>query len=141
MAINLPEIANTAGIPSQWDDTISATQSGLITGDEPAVLVQDMIVAASQTIPALTPVVKDGNGRLIPATTPGTPCIGITVVAITTDASTTYKGVPVYRAGVFNPDKLNWHAAFDTEAERFAAFEGSASPTQILMRRIKQHDI
>lgn len=141
MAITLPDNAQTAGIPSQWDDTISAAAGALITGNEPAVLTQDLIVAASQTIPALTPVGFDGSGRLIPAVQGTTQAIGITVVAITTDASTTYRGVPVYRAGCFNPDMLNWPASYDLDAEKFAAFSGAPTPTNIVIRRPRAHTI
>lgn len=37
--------------------------------------------------------------------------------------------VPVYREGHFEVDALNWHSTFNTDARRFAAFEGSKSPT------------
>ncbi len=145
--VDLPNKAQTAGIPAQWDDTISATAGSLITGHEPAILTQDLIVAASQTIPALTPVGFDADERLVPAVRDSVDpaddiaAVGITVVAITTTASTTYKGVPVYRGGCFNPDLLNWPASFNTDAEKFAAFEGAPSPTNIIMRRPRAHSI
>lgn len=141
MAINLPNNAQTAGIPAQWDDTISAAAGSLITGDEPAVLTVDMIVAASQVIPALTPVGLDGAGRLVPAVSGVTAALGITVVAITTSASVTYTGAPIYRGGCFNPDLINWPASYDTEVERMNAFNGAPSPTNIIMRRPRAHTI
>lgn len=139
MAITLPNNSQTVGIPAQWSDTISAADGQLITGDTPAVVTQDLIVAASQTIPALTPVGFDGSGRLIPAVSGTTQAIGLAVVAITTDASTTYKGVPVYVSGVFNPDKIAWPASYDTDAKKFGAFNTSLG--RIIVRRPKTHTI
>jgi hypothetical protein len=141
MAITLPSNAQSAGIPSQWDDTISAPLASFLSGHEPAILTVDLIVAASQNIPALTPVGFDGSGRLVPAVSGTTQAIGITVAAIVTDASTTYKGAPVYRAGCFNPDRINWPASYDTEAEKFAAFNGAPTPTSIVIRRPKSGSV
>lgn len=141
MPITLPDNAQSAGIPTQWEDTISAAADALITGHEPAVLTVDMIVAASQEIPALTPVGLDSNGRLVPAVAGTTQAIGITVVGITTTASTTYKGVPVYRGGCFNPDTLNWPSSYNTDALKFGAFNGAPTPTNIIVRRPRQHTI
>lgn len=141
MAITIPSQAQTAGIPRQNSDTIAAADVYLITGNEPGVMTMDMLVAASQTIPALTPVGLDVNGRLIPAVAGTTQAIGITVVAVVSDAGTTYKGVPVYRAGCFNPDALAWPASYDLETEKMNAFNGAPTPTQIIMRRPKTYTV
>jgi len=135
--VNIPDRSATAGVPSQWSEDITAVDIPLWTGDTPAPVTQDLIVAASQTLPAYTPVGFNGSGRLIPAESGVTQAIGFTVAAITTDASTNYKGAPVYRAGVVNPDKLNWPASYDTDAEKFAAFNGAPPPTNIIVRRPK----
>lgn len=137
VAITIPNRSQTAGIPAQWEDTIAAADVALITGHEPTVLTVDLLVAASQNIPALTPVGFDGSGRLVPALSGTTAAIGITLVAVVTDASTTYKGVPVYRGGCFNPDALNWPASYSTDALKFAAFNGAPTPTNIVIRRPK----
>jgi hypothetical protein len=139
--VTIPSLAQTAGIPRQNSDTITAADVYLITGNEPAVMTEDLVVAASQTIPALSPVGFDGNGRLIPAVSGVTQAIGIAIVAITTDASTTYKGLPVYRGGCFNPDAIVWPASYDTEAEKMNAFAGAPSPTNIIMRRPKTYTV
>lgn len=68
MTITLPNNAQTAGIPSQWSDTISAAVAGLITGNVPPVLTVDVQFAASQTIAALTPVGPNAAGLYVPAT-------------------------------------------------------------------------
>ena len=59
------------------------------------------------------------------------------VVAVTTDGTTNYKGAPVYRQGVVNPDALVWPASYDTDAKKFAAFDGAPTPTDIIVRRPK----
>lgn len=68
MTITLPNESQLAGIPSQWDDTITATVNGLITGNSPPILTQDLVFEASQTIAALTPVGFNANKRLVAAT-------------------------------------------------------------------------
>lgn len=141
MAITFPDVSQQAGIPTQWDDTIAAAGDNLITGNEPAVLTVDMIVAASQTIPALSLVGLDGSGRLIPAVAGSVQAIGIAIIGITTDASTTYKGLKVYRGGCFNPNRLAYPASYNTDALKMNAFNGAPTPTQIILRAPKQHTI
>ena len=67
MPINVPYRAQSAGIPNQWSDTIVPVAEGLIVGETPAVVTEDMTFAVSQTIPAFTPVGFDGSGNLVPA--------------------------------------------------------------------------
>lgn len=130
--------SQSAGIPSVADDIISPADVALVTGSVPLVLTEDYIVAASQTILAKTPLGLDGSGRLVPAVYTTTPAIGISVVDITTDASTNYKGTPLYRAGCFNPLALVWPASYDTEAKKMAAFkQATAQPANIVLRRPK----
>lgn len=146
MAINLPNNAQSAGIPSQWDDTISATAQGLVTGHEPAIMTRDHVVAFSQNFPALQVVGLDASGEVVKATWDATPAnaikpIGVAIIGAVTGASGVKKGIPIYRAGCFNPDQLVWDASFDTDAKKFAAFEGSPTPTNIIVRRPRQHTI
>lgn len=260
VAITIPNKSQTAGIPAQWDDTISAADVALITGNVPELLTEDILVAPSQTLAALTVVGLDASGRLVAATstveasgvltfsgvgtandtvtigskvytlkaapttvanevkigataadtannllaaltggagagtlygslttshpdvtatlasagvinlvakvggtagnsiattetstdasfaastltsgtaTPVSRAIGILVVAVTSDASGVFKGAPVYRGGCFNPDALTWDASYSTDLEKFAAFRGAPTPTNIIIRRPK----
>lgn len=147
MAITLPDTAQSAGVPTQWDDTISATAQSILSGNVPELLITDEIVAFSQTIAALTVVGKNAAGEIVPAVYDGTTpannvkAIGIAVIAITTAASGAKKGLKVYRGGCFNPDKLVWPASFTSDAIKFAAFEGSPAPTSIVMRRPAHYTI
>ncbi len=63
--------------------------------------------------------------------------IGITFYAVSTPTSGNKVGAPVYIAGCFNPALINWPASFDTDAKKYAAFNGAPSPTQIIMRAPK----
>lgn len=67
----------------------------------------------------------------------GVRAIGLTVIAVTTPASGTKKGAPIYRSGCFNPDLINWPASYDTTAEKMKAFHGAPTPTAIILRAPK----
>lgn len=139
-AIVIPRKDQDAGIPQQWSDTIDGSADALITGSEPELMVEDIAVAANQTMLALTVVGFNGATppALVPAVLTTTPPIGVLVVDVTSGASGTLKGVPVYRAGCFNPDRLIWPATINTDALKFAAFRGAPTPTNIIIRRPKQ---
>ena len=139
--VNITDQSQGAGFPAQWSEDITATDIALFSGHAPAPMTMDMIVAASMTLPALSLVGLDASGRLIPAVAGSVQAIGILVAAITTSASTTYKGAPVYRAGCFNPDKLSFPASYNTDALKFNALNGADSPTNIIIRRPKTHTV
>lgn len=44
------------------------------------------------------------------------------------------KNVPVYVAGHFNMQALNWAASYTTDAQKAAAFQGSLSPTILVSK-------
>jgi hypothetical protein len=134
--ITAPSYAESVGVPVQWSQDFSVTPEGLITGSQPEQFVEDLPIAASQTLAALSVVGLDANGRIIPAVAGTTQAIGIMAYAATTDASTTYKVGRVYRSGCFNPDLLAWPASYNTDALKMNAFHGAPSPTQILLRKL-----
>lgn len=138
--VTIPSRAQTAGIPRQHDDVIIAADVYLITGNEPAVMTKDELFAPNQNIPALTPVGRNDDDLLVPISD-SIPAIGITIIDVVTGASAESKGAPVYRAGCFNPDVLNWPETLNTEAERMNAFEGAPTPTNIILRRPKTHKV
>jgi hypothetical protein len=45
------------------------------------------------------------------------------------------QSVAGFRAGCFNPAALNWHASYDTDDKKAAAFRGAPTPTNILIRK------
>lgn len=141
MTVNLPRLGPTAGFPSQWTDTINPVLEGLIVGETPAVVVQDLQAAANQTLEAFTPVGFDGSGNLVPAlldtVTPANSikAIGITLFKIVIAVGQN-PGIPVLRSGCLAKHILNWPASFDTDAKKFAAFAGAPTPTNIVVREV-----
>jgi len=66
----------------------------------------------------------------------GVKAIGFTVYAAdSTGFAAGARKCSVYRGGVFNPDLAVWDDSFITEEQKRLAFEGSPSPTAILMRK------
>ncbi len=135
--ITPPNYADKVGVPSQSSDVIALVPEGLVTGDFPPQSGEDMTVAASQNIPARTPVGLDGSGNIIKAVLGTTAAIGFCLIDIVTDASATLKAYPIRRTGVYNPDLLNWDATYNTDEKKLEAFRGAPSPSQIIMRRPK----
>lgn len=135
---NMPQLA---GFPGQWSDTIAPVPEGLIVGETPAVATVDMTIAASQTIPAYTPVGLNAGGHLVPAVhDAGTPAnaikpVGITLYDITTPASPV-QGIPVLIQGCLNKDMLAWPASFNTDELKLEAFRGAPTPTSIIIRKV-----
>ncbi len=128
-----------AGVPSQESHDFAVTLEGLITGETPAQFVQDFPTAFSQTLPAGRVVGLNASGDIVSATWNATPAsaikpIGILMFAVTTGASGNKLVARVLRSGCVNPALLTFDATFDTAAKRLAAFEGSPSPTQIVLR-------
>lgn len=121
-----------AGVPSQEAHDFAVTLEGLITGETPAQFVQDLPTAFSQTLTAGM-VVGLSSGEVVQATTAIKP-IGVLMYGVTTGASGSKLVARVLRAGCLNPDRLTWHSSFNTTALRMAAFEGSPSPTNIVLR-------
>ena len=134
MPINVPYRAQSAGIPSQWSDTIVPVPEGLIVGETPAVVTEDMTFAASQTIPAFTPVGFDGSGNLIPAVSGTTQAVGLTLIDLASVAS--IKGAPVLRAGCLSMDMIAWPASYNTDERKLEAFRGAPTPTNIVVRKV-----
>lgn len=140
-----PYLSQGAGIPSRTTESLTTNDKTLITGHEPALLTEDFPVADEQTISALHVVALDSNGRIIPALWHGTETsgawpVGIAVIGATTEDDNVFPGIPVYRAGCFNPDALVWPASFDTDAKKWSAFRRALAPTgtNITLRRPKQ---
>lgn len=129
-----------AGVPSQWSQDFGVTAEGLFSGETPAQFVEDKPVALNQTLAAYTVVGFDASGNIVPATYNATPAnaikaIGVLMYPVTTGASGSLPAGRILRGGCINPDLLVWDATFTTQALKLAAFEGSPSPTQIVLRR------
>lgn len=137
MPVNAPYDAHMAGVPRQWTDTINPVQEGLIVGETPAVVTEDMVIAANQNIGGVyVPVGFDGSGNLIPAVSGTTQAIGILLRPITTGASP-LQGQPVLRQGCLNMDMIAWPASYDTEEKKLEAFRGAPTPSSIVVRKVR----
>ncbi|PBB41807.1 hypothetical protein CK222_21890 [Mesorhizobium sp. WSM3866] len=141
MDINLPNLGPSAGTPSQWTDTINPVLEGLIVGETPAVVVQDLKAAANQTLEPYTPVGFDDSGNLVPALVGSVDpaddikAIGITLFKIVIPVGQN-PGLPILRSGCLAKHMIAWPASFDTDAEKFAAFAGAPTPTNIVVREV-----
>ena len=137
MPIEAPQNrAQLAGLPGQWSDSITGSHDHLLSGDTPLVVTVDYPLALDQTLAAYTPVVWNAGGTGLVAAAPGTPAIGIVLKDCTVASTGDMPGAPILIAGALNPDALAWPAAFDTDAERMAAFNGAPAPTNIVLKRV-----
>ena len=139
-----PDRTFDAGVPAQWSDDFAVTPEGLIVGEYPAQFVEDKPTAYSQTLAAYTVVGLNASGEVVKATWNATPAsavkpIGILMYPVTTGASGDKLAARVLRSGCVNPDRLVWDSSFDTDAKKLNAFEGSASPTQFVLRKLAQY--
>lgn len=114
----------------------------LLAGDFPELQAGFSFAVANSGVAMaqFTIVALDNNGFLIPATNAGNKPIGVlchSTPAAASDNQTTnaVRGV-VWLTGCFNIDgPLVWDASFDTETKKYAAFRGSPTPTQIVIRK------
>lgn len=117
-------------------------QADLLTGDMPMPTTNED-VAASTTLAVFSVVGRVGNlatGALTLATTGNVdPDDDIKPIGVLTQKVATGVGVTakadVWRGGCFNPAALVWDSSFDTDAKKAKAFEGSPSPTNIVIRK------
>jgi hypothetical protein len=134
MTITPQDYAKSAGIPSQWSDTIAVTAEGFVTGDKPEIFSEDMTIAINQTFIARQAVGLDGTGDLIPAVFGVTPAVGFVMIDVANTGAGAKKSVPVWRGGCFSPDLAVFDASYNTPEKKLEAFRAAASPTQIVMR-------
>lgn len=128
--------AQLAGMPGQWSDSAIGSHDHLFAGDTPLHVIVDLPLALSQTLPAYTPVKWNAGNTGLIAAVAGDAAIGITLYDIVVPASGALPGVPIMRAACLNKDALNWGASYDTDAKKFAAFDGAPAPTQIVVRQV-----
>lgn len=119
MNINYDDIG-LAGI-----QTDAFTQIELFAGDTPAPVTDYGVLGATLAasgLAAWTPVIVDPATRAITLPAAGvSKANAITVAPIAVGAPET-STVPVYKAGMFNVEALKFGADFDTDAEKFSAF-------------------
>ena len=102
----------------------------------PTPVTEDFPIGQNTTLEAYSVVGLDGSGNLAMAKTSSTAVVpmGVLLAKVVTGAGQTDR-VPIYRQGNFNLDALVWHADYDTDAKKAAAFRGSPTPTNIIVRK------
>jgi len=122
------------GVPGGiWTEEF--TQQELLAGHIPEYGAYPGFKAAGTVAMAAHTVVGVTGGFLVPATQAGAPrAIGVLTNPIL--ASGRVQEVGVIRAGNLNVDALVWDPSFTTDAQKFAAFEGAPSPTNIVLQRV-----
>lgn len=126
-----------AGYPGQSSDTVNPVNEGIIIGDTPHVVMEDMTVAASQNFATMyVPVAFDGSGNLIPAVWNVSQAVGILMRPLTTPASP-IQGVECLRAGCVRMDLVAWPASYDTDEKKLEAFRGAPTPCNIVVKKIR----
>lgn len=120
----MPTITSTGiGVASVQTDTFDTIE--VLSGDTPQIVTDYGILAAPEAaagIPAWTPVFVDAGTKAVSLAVSGTTePNAITVEAIPAGSSTGVT-VPVYKAGSFNFNAINWPASYSTDALKFAAF-------------------
>lgn len=123
-----------AGIAS-FEQNDGFAQAELFNSAIPEPVTEDFSVGPNTVLPAFS-VVGLSGGNLVLAQTSGTPVvpIGVTTAPVATGAGQTDR-IAIYRQANLNPDALTWHADYDTDAKRAAAFRGSPTPTNIIIRK------
>jgi hypothetical protein len=129
---NIPYTEN--GI-AKFEESSSFQQLELFNGSIPQIVTEDFLVADSLTLLANSVVGLDATNKLVMAKTSATAVVplGVTLHAITTGVGNTDR-VAIYRSGNFNRDALVFHADYSTNALKEAAFRGSPTPTNIVVR-------
>lgn len=102
----------------------------------PEPITEDFPVGENTDLRAGAVVGVDGAGNLALAKTSATAIVplGVLTTPVKTGAGQTTRA-PIWRAGNFNPAGLFWHADYDTDAKKAAAFRGSPTPTNIMVRK------
>lgn len=127
--VKVPFSGAGAAAFEQGDDYISVE---LFSGPS-STQTENFSVASGVAIPAFS-VVGLSGGNLVLANTSGPILpIGITTAEVKNTGSA--NSVAIFRDGCFNPDALNWHADYSSDALKAAAFRGSPTPTNILIRK------
>jgi len=107
--------------------------TALITGnmERPTVaMVVDAAEIATADLPIYSVVKRLGNGKIGLAELGDIP-VGITCSPV--PQGTDDDSIPVFRGGMFNPARLNFHPSFITDAQKDASFDGIE---MILLKRV-----
>lgn len=109
---------------------MSAPYLELIAGTEQLVTTRGHFTASGDVIPALTPLMLDDNGTLVPWDGESTThAVYVSAVEVDTSRRTVAQ---VYKTGVLNIAVINWPEYVTAEEAKAAAFAGSGISVQPL---------
>jgi hypothetical protein len=102
------------------------TEAELFTGDAPVFTTNETLLDQNADTPAYTVVGRITASKKVTKSNPGASDgsqypIGITCYAVPDPGAD--KTIAIYRGGMFNPDRLTWHASFNTDLLKRLAFE------------------
>ncbi len=119
---NVAVLANSVGVPAYERDDGDYSTIELLMGDVPPNGGPvDYPVGANTNLPMFT-VVGVVGGVLVPAQAGGVvEAVGYLTVPVNTGAGETTTA-RVHTSGHYNGNRLFWHASFDTDAKKVAAF-------------------
>ncbi|MEE8128183.1 head decoration protein [Candidatus Vondammii sp. HM_W22] len=104
-----------------YDNLIAGSVPQIATDDETLITGQNLSRGALVgRITASGKITECDNAALNGSDVP----LGIMVHPV--NATTADKTCQIYVAGAFHSDELTWHASFDTDPEKLAAFDGTA---------------
>lgn len=130
MAVDETLPIGTPGIANFESRTYGNEQSHLYSDTPPLVQITMNFTAsgADLEINFLDVLALDGSAAVQTGAAAADRANMIAATSITIPDGET-KPVPVYVAGHFTMDALNWDASYDTDAKKKAAFKGSQNPT------------
>lgn len=135
----MTDIAKNPGVAAWASEDF--TESELVTGETPQFGTKENFTLLDQNadLPAYTVVgVITASGKVtvsdMAAVDGSAVAIGITGYKVPDPGADLT--IAVIRSGVLNPDRLNWHASYNTAAKKKAAFRGAPTPTNIVIRSI-----
>lgn len=111
------------------------TQNHLLAGAEPPLQPAMRATVGAAALAQFTVVGRDGSGNLVPATHDANPASAIKPIGVLAHAADANGPGEVWYSGCFDQDALVWDNTFNTDELKQLAFEGSPTPTTILVRK------
>lgn len=102
------------------------TEAELFTGDAPVMTTSETLADQGAVLPAYSVVGRiTASGKITLSDTAASDG-SQNAIGITCNEAPDVNGdqsIAIYRGGMFNPDRLNWHASYNTTAKKRLAFE------------------
>jgi hypothetical protein len=123
---------------ASFEEIDTYVQNHLLSGAEPPLqpAIGITVAAGGNDLAQFQVVGRNGDGDLVEAVIDeATPANSIKPIGVLAHAAAAGETGQVWYSGCFDPAALVWDASFNTDALKAAAFEGSPTPTTILVRK------